>query len=106
MTDTKRTVLAFILIALVLILTPKYIRWISPDKKDTVPASEKTLTDIDTVLTKPVETPQTESPEERETAALKAETAAVKPSVKIPVPDYTETVNTIETEIDIVYRVA
>ena len=99
MTDTKRTVLAFMLIALVLILTPKYIRWISPEKKDAAPASEKTLTDIDTVLTKPFETLQTGSPEERETAAIKAETAAVQPPVKTPVRDYRETVNTIETDI-------
>jgi len=95
MTDTRKTVLAFILIALVLILTPRYLRFIAPAKKDAAPASERALTGADTLLPRPVDTLQTEPPEERETTVLKARVTAVQPQVQV----WQEELTTIETDI-------
>ena len=94
MTDTQRTVLAFILIALVLILTPKFLRWVAPEKKAPAPA-EKRLTGADTVLTGPVKALPAKTPEERETTIFKAVEAAVQPQA----PARQEKISTIETDI-------
>ncbi len=94
MTDTQRTVLAFILIALVLILTPKFLRWVAPEKKAPAPA-EKRLTGTDTVLTGPVKALPAKTPEERETTIFKAVEAAVQPQA----PARQEKISTIETDI-------
>ena len=42
MTDTQRSFLAFGLIAVVLILTPKYLKWISPPQPEQ-PTTEEVL---------------------------------------------------------------
>ncbi|UCD36747.1 MAG: membrane protein insertase YidC [Fidelibacterota bacterium] len=49
MTDSRRAILAFILIAGVLLLTPRYIRWISPKPESTEAPSEETIPRPDTL---------------------------------------------------------
>ncbi|UCH63216.1 MAG: membrane protein insertase YidC [Fidelibacterota bacterium] len=95
MTDTRKTVLAFILIALVLILTPRYLRWIAPAKEEAAPAGEKALTDADTLAPVPVDAPLPEPPEERETPVLKTRTAVIQPQAQA----WQEEITTIETDI-------
>lgn len=43
MSDTQRAILAFILIALVLVLAPKYLRWLSPQREAPPPTSERII---------------------------------------------------------------
>jgi YidC/Oxa1 family membrane protein insertase len=47
MTDTQRAVLAFILIALVLVLAPRYLKFLSPQREDPTPASERVVSPQD-----------------------------------------------------------
>ena len=90
--DAKRAVMAFILIALVLIITPRYLRWIAPDTKEEVPASEKALTATDSLLASPSTEQQTPAPDERETPALRT-------PVQPPPQRWTEKIVTIETDL-------
>jgi len=90
--DAKRAVLAFILIALVLIITPRYLRWIAPDTKEEVPASEKALTATDSLLASPLTEQQTPAPYQRETTAFQT-------PVQPPPQRWPEKTVTIETDI-------
>lgn len=89
--DAKRAVLAFILIALVLILTPRYLRWIAPDTEEEVPAREKALTATDSVLAPPA----------AKTPALpdQVEAPALKPPAQPAPQRWPEKVVNIETEL-------
>ena len=90
--DAKRAVMAFILIALVLILTPRYLRWIAPDTKEEVPASEWALTATDSLLASPSTEQQTPAPYQRETPALRT-------PVQPPPQRWPEKVVTVETNL-------
>ncbi|MEE9161825.1 MAG: hypothetical protein V3U35_02540, partial [Candidatus Neomarinimicrobiota bacterium] len=49
MSDAQRAVMAFALIALVLILTPRYLRWLSPPPEGPFPAEEERLPPADSL---------------------------------------------------------
>ncbi len=90
--DAKRAVMAFILIALVLIITRPYLRWIAPDTKEEVPASEKALTATDSLLASPSTEQQTPAPYQRETTTLQT-------PVQPPPQRWPEKTLTIETDL-------
>ncbi|UCH10643.1 MAG: hypothetical protein JSU61_01755, partial [Fidelibacterota bacterium] len=52
MTDSRRAIIAFILIAGVLLLTPKYIRWLTPEPERPMAPSEEVVPRPDTLPTK------------------------------------------------------
>jgi YidC/Oxa1 family membrane protein insertase len=92
MSDTQRAVLAFILIALVLVLAPRYLKFLSPQRDATPPESEQVITPQD----------QRPVPAEESISATRPE---VSPAVPSPVASVTapqgwkeETV-TIETNL-------
>jgi YidC/Oxa1 family membrane protein insertase len=62
MSDTQRAVLAFILIALVLILAPRYLKWLSPQREAPAPPQEQVVT------------PQDQEPQIAEEPAVPTET--------------------------------
>ena len=76
MSDTQRAILAFILIALVLILAPRYLKWLSPQRDAPAPAAERVVT------------PQDQEPQPVEEPAGTTETELV-PTVPAPVPALT-----------------
>jgi YidC/Oxa1 family membrane protein insertase len=49
MTDSRRAILAFILIAGVLLITPRYIRWLTPESERTAPPREEAAPSPDTL---------------------------------------------------------
>lgn len=90
MSNTQRTILAFILIALVLILTPKYLRWVSP-QRGVPPTEEEVPATVDTIPPEPA-VPATVSTPPQETERIGA-----RPE---PAPQrWPEEIVTIETDL-------
>jgi len=95
MSNTKMAVLAFLLIALVLILTPRYLRWIAPSPEERPVPTEESLPPTDPLEPGPTaEPPTTPRP-------IKAR-ALIAPAQPAP-QRWAEKTHTIETDL---YRAA